>query len=163
MFTVKAAFSDDIEIRADAEKVRDFFLDVSNFAEMMPGVERAHRDANGIAQWRVEAEIPLVGKIVQDFSLELIEDTPQRVEWSPKPDESENLLRYSADFLETNGATKVHFSQQVELRRKKASELHSLAWLAGESLISREMTASITAMIRTFIERAKERLEKQRP
>jgi hypothetical protein len=127
---------------------------------MMPGVERALLDASGIAQWRVEAEIPLVGKIVQNFSLELTENTPERVEWSPLADETQNFLRYSADFLEAGEMTKVHFSQLVELRRKKASELHSLAWLAGESLISREMTASITAMIRTFIDRAKERLER---
>ena len=160
MFTVKAAFSDDIEIKASVEKVREFFLDVSNFAEMMPGVERAHQDANGTAQWRVGAEVPFVGQIVQNFSLELAENTPERVEWSPTETETENFLRYSADFLEgSNGITKVHFSQQVELRRKKASQLHSLAWLAGESLISKEMTASITQMIRTFIERAKERLE----
>lgn len=159
MFTVKAAFSDDIEIKASAEKVRDFFLDVSNFAEMMPGVDRAHRDAQGVAHWRVEAEIPFVGKMVQDFSLELTENTPERVEWSPRADETGNFLRYSADFLEAAGVTNVHFAQQVELRRKKASELHSLAWLAGESLISKEMTASITEMIRAFIERAKERLE----
>jgi hypothetical protein len=140
MFTVKAAFSDDIE--------------------MMPGVERAGLDAEGKAQWRVEAEIPLVGKMVQNFSLELAESTPDRVEWSPAQGEDGNLLRYSADFLEAGGVTKVHFSQQVELRRRKASELHSLAWLAGESLISREMTASITQMIRTFIERAKAKLER---
>ena len=160
MFTVKAAFSDDIEIEAPVERVRRLFLDVANFAQMMPGVERALLDANGIAQWRVEAEIPFVGKMVQNFSLELTEDTPERVEWSPVKDETQNFLRYSADFLESGSATKVHFSQQVELRRKKASELHSLAWLAGESLISREMTASIAEMIRTFIVRAKDHLEK---
>lgn len=160
MFTVKAAFSDDIEIKADGERVREFFLDVSNFAELMPGVERAHTDANGIAQWRVGAAVPLVGQIVQNFSLELAENTPERVEWAPLKAETENFLRYSADFLEArDGLTKIHFSQQVELRRQKASELHSLAWLAGEALISKEMTASITEMIRTFIERAKAKLE----
>ncbi|MBK9215657.1 MAG: SRPBCC family protein [Chloracidobacterium sp.] len=159
MFTVRAAFSDDIEIRAATEKVREFFLDVSNFAEMMPGVERAHLDSNNIAQWRVGAEVPMVGQIIQDFSLELTENTPERVEWSPLAGETDNFLRYSADFLGNGGVTQVHFAQQVELRRKKASELHALAWLAGESLISKEMTASITEMIRKFIEKAKQRLE----
>ena len=56
--------------------------------------------------------------------------------------------------------TLVHFSQSVELRRKKAGDLHSLAWLAGESLISNEMTKRITEMIKVFIDRAKEKLEK---
>ena len=75
--------------------------------------------------------------------------------------EGENFLRYSADFFEkTKDITLVHFSQMVELRRKKAGDLHSLAWLAGESLISSEMTKSIAEMVGVFIDRAKEKLEK---
>jgi hypothetical protein len=48
----------------------------------------------------------------------------------------------------------------VELRRKSARDLHYLAALAGESLISTEMTKKVREMIRVFISRAKERLEK---
>jgi hypothetical protein len=48
----------------------------------------------------------------------------------------------------------------VELRRKSARELHMLAGLAGETIISNEMTKKVSEMIRVFIERAKERLEK---
>ena len=54
----------------------------------------------------------------------------------------------------------VRFSQAVELRRKSARDLHFLAALAGESLISSEMTKRITEMIKIFIDRAKEKLEK---
>ncbi len=53
----------------------------------------------------------------------------------------------------------VHFSQMVELRRKSARDLHYLAGLAGESLISSEMSKRIAEMIKVFIGRAKERLE----
>lgn len=161
MFTVRASFSDDIELRTSIEKVREFFADITNFAELMPGVDQVHIDANGIAHWKVQAEIPFVGRMLQNFSLELAESNDERIEWSPLRTEANNFLRYSADFLEkAKDVTVVRFSQFVELRRKKASELHSLAWLAGESLISTEMTKSITEMIRVFIEKAKERLEK---
>lgn len=161
MFTVKATFSDDIEVRSSIDKVREFFADITNFAELMPGVDQVYVDAKGVAHWKVQAEIPVVGKMLQNFSLEQSENDATRVEWSPLRTEAENFLRYSADFLEkAKDVTVVRFSQFVELRRKKASELHSLAWLAGESLISSEMTKSITAMIRVFIEKAKERLEK---
>lgn len=161
MFTIKAGFSDDIEIRSSADKVREFFLNIGNFGELMPGVKQVHTDANGLAHWRVETEIPVVGKILQNFTLELTENTPERVEWSPLKAETANFLCYSADFLEkAKDVTMVHFSQLVELRRNKASELHALAWFAGESLISKEMTAQVTEMIRIFIERAKERLER---
>lgn len=161
MFTVKAAFSDDIEVRSNIDKVREFFGDITNFAELMPGVDQVYVDAKGVAHWKVQAEIPFVGHMLQKFALELAENSADRIEWSPLRTEAENFLRYSADFLEkAKDVTVVRFSQFVELRRKKASELHSLAWLAGESLISSEMTKSITAMIRVFIDKAKERLEK---
>lgn len=38
MFTVKAGYSDDIEIKTSAERVREFFADLTNFASLMPGV-----------------------------------------------------------------------------------------------------------------------------
>ena len=161
MFTVRASFSDDIELKTSIDKVREFFGDITNFADLMPGIDQVYIDANGVAHWKVRAEIPIVGRMLQNFALELAENSEDRIEWSPLLTEAENFLRYSADFLEkAKDVTVVRFSQFVELRRKKASELHSLAWLAGESLISSEMTKSITAMIRVFIEKAKERLEK---
>ena len=160
MFTVKAGYSSDIEIRSSVEKVREFFLNITNFAEMMPGVEQVHTDAKGVAHWKVQTEVPVVGHILQKFVLELAENTEDRVEWLPLRTEAENFLRYSADFLEkAKDVTLVHFSQAVELRRKSARDLHSLAWLAGESLISSEMTKSITKMIRVFVDKAKEKLE----
>lgn len=160
MFTVKAGFSDDIEVRSPIEQVREFFSDIANFAEFMPGVLQIHTDSKGVAHLKIQAEIPFVGKMLQKFALELAEDTEDRIEWSPVRTEAENFLRYSVDFLEkAKDVTLVHFSQVVELRRKSARDLHMLAGLAGESLISNEMTKRITEMIRVFIDKAKERLE----
>ncbi len=161
MFTVKAGYKNKIEVRTNVEKVREFFADVANFAELMPGISQIHLDASGVAHWRIQAEIPLVGKMLQKFAVELAENSEERIEWSPARSETGNFLRYSAEFLEkAKDLTVVHFSQMVELRRKNARDLHYLAGLAGESLISSEMTKRITEMIKTFIDRAKERLEK---
>ena len=161
MFTVKAGYSNDIEVRSSIDKVREFFADIRNFAELMPGIQQIHTDAKGVAHWKVATEIPVVGQILQKFVLELSENTIHRVEWAPIRTEAENFLRYSADFLEkAKNVTMVHFSQVVELRRKSARDLHFLAGLAGETLISNEMTKRIAEMIKVFIDRAKERLEK---
>lgn len=160
MFTVKAGYSNDIEIASSVDKVREFFLDITNFADLMPGVMQVHTDAKGVAHWKVETQIPVVGKILEKFSLELVEASEDRVEWTPLRTEAENFLRYSADFLEkAKNVTLVHFSQVVELRRKSARDLHYLAGLAGETIISNEMTKRITEMIRVFIDKAKDRLE----
>ena len=161
MFTVKAGYSDDIEVKSSIDKVREFFADMNNFADLMPGIASIHTDAKGVAHWKIEAEIPFVGSMVQKFAVELAENNDERIEWFPVAIETQNFLRYSADFLEkAKNTTLVHFSQMVELRRKSARDLHMLAGLAGESIISNEMTKKITEMIRIFIQRAKERLER---
>jgi len=160
MFVIRAGFSDQIELRAGLDSVREFFSDITNFGDLMPGVEQVHVDAKGVAHWKVQTEIPVVGKILQKFSLEKSEDSEERVEWLPLRNEAENLLRYSADFLaKAKDVTLVQFSQVVEMRRRSARDLHMLAGLAGETLISNEMTKRVTEMIRIFIDRAKERLE----
>jgi carbon monoxide dehydrogenase subunit G len=160
MFTVKAGYSDQIELRSSADKVREFFADLGNFAELMPGVSAIHVDNNGVAHWKIEADIPLVGQMMQKFAVELSELSEDRIEWFPVRAESQNFLRFSADFFEkAKNVTLVHFSQMVELRRKSARDLHMLAGLAGETLISNEMTKKIQEMIRVFIQRAKEKLE----
>ena len=161
MFTVKAGYSDNVEFQTNIEKVREFFADIRNFAELMPGIASIHTDAKGVAHWKIQAEIPLVGQMMQKFAVELSENSEERIEWFPVPLETQNFLRFSADFLEkAKNVTQIHFSQMVELRRKSARELHMLAGLAGESLISSEMSKKVTEMIKVFIQRAKEKLEK---
>lgn len=161
MFTVKAGYTGDIELMTSVDRVREFFADINNFADLMPGIRQIHTDAKGVAHWKIQAEIPFVGQMLQKFAVELAEETEDRVEWLPLRVETENFLRYSAEFVEkAKNVTLVQFSQMVELRRKSARDLHYLAGLAGETLISNEMTKRITEMIKVFIDRAKERLEK---
>lgn len=161
MFTVKAIYSDKIEVKTSLDRVREFFLDIRNFADLMPGIASIHTDAKGVAHWKIKAEIPLVGQMMQKFAVELTENSDERVEWFPIREETQNFLRYSADFLsKARDVTVIQFSQMVELRRKSARELHMLAGLAGESLISSELSKKVQEMISIFIQRAKERLEK---
>lgn len=160
MFTIKAVYNDQIEFRTSLEQVREFFADLGNFADLMPGVDGIHVDNNGVAHWKIVADLPLVGKMVQNFCVELAENTDERVEWFPLGNESQNFLRFSADFLEkAKNVTMVQFSQMVELRRRSARDLHMLAGMAGETIISAEMGKKVSEMIKTFIRRAKEKLE----
>src|SRR4029078_8375626 len=141
MFTIRAGFTDKIEIKQNVEKVREFFLDIKNFADLMPGIASIHTDAKGVAHWKIQAEIPHVGAISQRFDVVLTENSEERVEWYPLREETQNFLRYSADFLSKEAEVEfIQFSQMVELRRKSARELHMLAGLAGESLISSELS-----------------------
>src|SRR5213593_4528639 len=161
MFTVRAGYSDRIEVKTSIDKVREFFSDIRNFVDLMPGIMSVHTDSKGIAHRKIQDEIPFVGRMAQKFAVELAENSEERIEWFPLSVETQNFLRYSADFLsKARDVTVIQFSQMVELRRRSARELHLLAGLAGESLISSELSKKVQEMIHTFIQRAKERLEK---
>jgi carbon monoxide dehydrogenase subunit G len=160
MFKVRANFSETFEIDAGFDKVRDFFADIRNFIEYMPSIESIHTDAKGITYWRIRADIPFVGSFVERFPVRETENSDERVEWSPLETENYNLLRYAADFLPKSGrSTLVQFSQNIELRRESASELHLLAGLVGETLIGNEMSRRIAQMLNSFIEKARNQLE----
>lgn len=160
MFTIRANYSDSVEVETSLEKARAFFLDIKNFVDLMPGVESIHVDARGVAHWTIRAEIPFIGAMTQKFAVEQTEDDEAIIEWSPATGEAKNLLRYAAEFLEKGkDLTLVQFSQAVEMRRKSARELHLLAGLAGEAVISGEMSKRIAEMLKLFVQRAKERLE----
>lgn len=161
MFTIRADYHDTVEVKTSLEKVRQFFTDIRNFVEMMPSVESIHTDASGIAHWKIRADVPVVGSFTQKFAVQLIENDEDRVEWLPALGETQNLLRYGAEFLEkAENLTVVQFTQNIEMRRKSARDLHMLAGLAGESVISSEMTKSLAEMMKTFVRKAKEKLEK---
>ena len=100
MFTIKAGYSDDIVVQSSADQVREFFSDLRNFVDLMPGIQTIHTDAKGVTHWKIEADIPLVGTILQKFELELAENSEERVEWFPVARETQNFLRFSADFFE---------------------------------------------------------------
>ncbi len=160
MFTVKGSFSDQFEISAPIEAVRDLFGDIKSFAELMPGVSKAHRDAQGVGHLTIDAEIPVVGTMTQRFAIEPIEEADDRIEWAPQQGETQNFLRYTADLMSVGAAkTLVRFAQAVELRRERARDFHFLAGMAGESLISNEMSRRFAEMASSFISRAKQRLE----
>ena len=160
MFRIKAEYSEQVELKASVERARKFFSELRNFAELMPGVESIRKEAGGIIRWTVRADMPLLGAMRAAFAVEQTDDSPQRIEWSPAPSERQNYLRYAADFEQRGAAsTLVRIVQRVEMRRQHARELHLLAGLVGEGRISAEMQKRVTEMVKTFLERARLKLE----
>lgn len=161
MFTIRAAYTDKYEIKTSIEKAHDFFIDIKNFIELMPNVESIHTDARNITRWTVSDDIPLVGSMRQTFPVELSENGEERIEWSPVAGETQNFLRYSADFIaKDENTTIVQIAQSVEIRRERARELHPLAGLVGERGVSAGMQRRVQEMIKSFMRKSRERLEK---
>jgi carbon monoxide dehydrogenase subunit G len=159
MFRIKAEYTEQLEVKTNIERAREFFGDMRNFVELMPGVESIKNEAGGIIRWMVRADVPALGMMRAVFSVEQTEDRRERIEWSPAPTEKKNYLRYAAVFEERGARTLVRIAQHVEMRRQHARELHLLAGLVGEGRISAEMQKRVAEMIKTFLERARAKLE----
>lgn len=159
MFRIKASYTGQMELRTTLERAREFFGDFSNFADLMPGIEGIRKESGGIARWLVRAEVPVIGSVQASFAVRKTEDRPERLEWSPAGTEKKNYLRYAAAFEVRGHNVLIKVSQHVELRRSHARELHRLAALIGEGPISSEMQKRVSEMIKTFLERARVKLE----
>jgi carbon monoxide dehydrogenase subunit G len=158
MFRIKSSFKDKIEIKAPLASVRQFFATLTNFTDMLAGVESIRREAGGIVRWTIATETP-VGHV--RFSFPVRETSPHAttIEWSPALNEEQNLLRYSLKFSEQDGVTSIKISQQVELRRKRAWDLHPGVGLMSETRLSNALQRRINEAIDNFLERVKEKLE----
>src|SRR5260370_32360508 len=122
MFRVKSSFKAKLEIRASLIKARQFFSNLTNFTELLGGVEAIRREPGGVARWTIATDTP-VGHVRFSFPVRETSPHANTIEWSPAPNEAQNLLRYSLKFQESDGLTSIDISQQVELRRKRAWEL----------------------------------------
>ncbi|MFN2452586.1 MAG: SRPBCC family protein [Pyrinomonadaceae bacterium] len=159
MFRIKADYKEQVEIKTTIERARAFFGEMRNFAELMPGIESITTEANGVMRWTIRADVPMLGAMRAAFAVQQTDDRPEKIEWSPAATEKSNFMRYAAVFEERGTRTLVRIAQHVEMRRQHARELHLLAGLAGEHRISLEMQKRVTEMIRTFLQRARTKLE----
>jgi carbon monoxide dehydrogenase subunit G len=160
VFRIKAEYSEQLELKTSIERARKFFGELRHFTELMPGVESIRKEASGIIRWTVRADVPLLGAMRADFAVEQTDDGPLRIEWSPAAIEKQNYLRYAASFVQRGAdSTLVRIAQRVEMRRQRATDLHLLAGLAGEGRISAEMQKRVAEMVKTFLARARVRLE----
>jgi len=159
MFRIKASYTEQLELRTTIERAREFFSEFRNFVDLMPGIESIRKEAGGIMRWMVRAEVPVIGAVHASFAVEKTEDLPERLEWSPARSEAKNYLRYAAAFEERGHKVLVRIAQHVELRRSHGRDFHTLAGLIGEGAISAEMQKRVSEMIKTFLERAQEKLE----
>src|SRR5260221_13711199 len=135
MFRVKSSCKTQLEIEAPVSKVRDFFRNLSNFTDLLGGVDNIRRESGGIARWTIATDTP-VGRV--RLSLPVRETSPHAdvIEWSPAINENQNLLRYQIKFEEQNGGTLGRGSQQVGLRRKRAWDLDPGRWVIGVSRLT---------------------------
>src|SRR5260370_17492951 len=159
MFRVKSWLKGKVEIRNGLIKGRQFFSNLTNFTELLGGGEAIRREPGGVARWTIATDTP-VGHVRFSFPVRETSPHANTIEWSPAPNEAQNLLRYSLKFQENDGLTSIVISQQVELRRKRAWELHPGVGLMGEARLSNALQRRINEAIENFLVLVKEKLER---
>jgi hypothetical protein len=163
MFIIRANYADMFEVKSSCEDVFHFFSDAKNYVELMPNLESIYTDRQQVSHWKISAEVPFVGRMKQSFAVNFAA-FDGFIEWTPAISETQNFLRCVSEIRGKNEKlTQVRFSQNVELRRRNAKELHRLAGLAGEFKISQGMQIEIEKMIRTFIRKSVAILERNSP
>ena len=158
MFRVKSSFKTKLEIKAPLNQVRQLFADLHTFTDLLGGVESIRREPGGVMRWTIATDTP-VGLVRMSLPVRQTSPRANVIEWSPAQHETQNLMRYSLKFEERKGVTLVNVSQQVELRRKRAWDLHPGVGLMGEARLSSALQRRINEAIEGFLAQVKERLE----
>src|SRR4029079_12887131 len=117
MFRIKASYADQMELRTTLEKAREFFGELRNFADLMPGIEGIRNEAGGLMTWMGRGEVPVIGAVHASFTVEKTEDSPERLEWSPARSEMKNYLRYAAAFEERGQKGLIRHVHDLALHR----------------------------------------------
>lgn len=160
MFIIKSNVSDRYDFQTPFEKAWNFFADGNNYVELMPNLDSIHTDGRGVSRWNISVDVPLIGSWKMAFAVDFL-TSDDMIEWYPSITEKQNFLRCVTQVVErNNNLVEIRISHNLELRRRQATDLHLLAGMAGESMISREMQSEVSKMLKIFMTRAKERLEK---
>jgi len=77
MFRIKASYTGQLELKTTLERAREFFGELTNFADLMPGIEGIRKESSGIVRWLVRAEVPVIGAVHASFA---VEKTDQQVD-----------------------------------------------------------------------------------
>jgi hypothetical protein len=126
----------------------------------MPNLDSIHTDGRGVSRWNVSVDVPLIGSWKMAFAVDFLA-SDDIIEWYPSTIEKQNFLRCMTQLVEKDeNLVEVRISHNLELRRPQATDFHLLAGMAGESMISLEMQTEVSRMLKIFMEKAKERLEK---
>jgi hypothetical protein len=155
MFIIKSNVTEIFEVQTQLFAAQKFFSETNNYVELMPNIESIRTDVQGIIRWNIAVEVKGIGRWQMPFTVEFL-STDEIIEWFPSPLETKNYLRFVVHLTsKTDNAIVVKISNNLEIRRSKATDLHLLAGFAGERKLSSEVDYEVRIMLNTFANRCK--------
>ncbi len=159
MFIIKSNVNESFEFKTTLAKASEFFANKTNYVSLMPNLENIQTDNRGITHWHIAVEVPFIGRWKMPFAVDFLSSS-DTIEWFPASIEKQNFLRCVTHLVEkTDNLISGQISHNLELRRPQAKDFHALAGMAGEKMISSEMQNEVSRMLKTFLQKSKERLE----
>lgn len=121
------------------------------FERYMPGVKAVTDKGDDCYEWQYRIEMPFA----EALELAILTKRGQGencVEFCAANAEAENQMRCSLGFKETDAArTDVELKLSIGVRRKSGSEIHPLAMLFGEGMMSYQMRLKMESIATDFL------------
>ncbi len=159
LFTVDASASVTYEVAIPRQELGTYLDDIGLFARNMPGVVAVEPIGTQRYLYRTERSIPLSTPMRTDFEVCRATEGDSLTIYRSTNDQSSNYMECRV-LIRPEGAsqTSIGIHLRVRLIREHASDIHWLAPLLGETLISRQMSLDLEDMLHEFVNRSTQEL-----
>jgi uncharacterized membrane protein len=154
IFTVSAEVEKSSVVNLPKEKVKEFISDLSIYPKYFPDIVSVKHLNDSESEWTYMVDAPLASPFYLTFILVEKNTSPDTMILVSK-DSIPDFLLCKTNFVSTgDNRTSVKIDFRITMTREKASDIHFLAGILGESFISDRMHDKLEDDLEIFIEKA---------
>jgi uncharacterized membrane protein len=150
-FTISAEVENKTTINLSQKIVHDYFEDLTIYPKFFPDMVSVTDKGNNQSEWTYRVDYPLAeawNAVFEQFK----KGTSENLLFESNSTD-QNYLKCNASFTSvSSNRTLVDIYIKVVLTREKASDIHFLAGVLGEKLISEKMKSKLDDDLQTFID-----------
>jgi len=150
-FTISAEVEQSASFNINQKTVHDYFLNLNIYPKYFPDMVSVTDDGNNKSEWTYKVDYPL--SPTWDITFDEKENDSPNSQLVFESDKNNNNYLYCRAVFKNISETQtgVDITIKVTLTREKASDIHFLAGIMGEKLISEKMKSKLEDDLQTFI------------
>ena len=161
LFVVDASSEASYAVEVSHGILRKYVDDVGLLSRNMPGVVSIQELDNGTYLYQTEKAIPLSKPLRTTFTIRKTLVGDSLTIYRSADIQDDNFMSCKVRLLaEGESRTLITISLRVRLSRRTPSDVHWLAPVLGEDFISGKMRDDLDEMLREFVERSRDELNK---
>jgi carbon monoxide dehydrogenase subunit G len=159
-FHVAAAITGTYQVPIGKPALFAYLSDPKTFAVHMPNVLDIDRVADGFYRWRFKIDLPLAEPVilVVHTAFDCNADTHEiKVDTAPDEVQTYLMCHVSFDELAPNGEepqTDVKLQLKITIKRNDCNEIHPLAYMVSEDVVTYEMQKMMAEIVDAFVYRS---------